>query len=274
MNEDMLNTLILKRFCGVETYPVESTYWCIWDKTLLDVSIWFEKGTNRHEDAKELDFPPSWDLYFDVLPMKGEDLRPGMIFADKDNKDGMTNFWFDEEFPTYNNHLEVLDRDGDRILCRITGECCDVDVRDGSKGMDSLELTVWIQSDDKKQKILDDFLTLFPEYRAHFHEEMRDSCCFPDHIFYADTINLPLIDLLKRNDDPVQIKKYVDFIEHMWRDGDESDLNVISVTVLEQLSDDQDVWRCLGTYISEEFRDFINHDVLVHNIAMRHVKTI
>ena len=78
----------------------------------------------------------------------------------------------------------------------------------------------------------------------------------------------------RRNNDEELIRKYVNFIEHMWRDGSESDLNVVYVTILENLSDYKEVWHRLGTYISEEFRDFINNDVLLHNIAMRHVAPI
>ena len=47
--------------------------------------------------------------------------------------------------PTENSRLEVLDRDGDRLLLKITGECCDVSCYDGSKGNNTLEMTAWIK---------------------------------------------------------------------------------------------------------------------------------
>ena len=108
----------------------------------------------------------------------------------------------------------------------------------------------------------------------YFRETMKGFNYFADHIFYADCINNQLTELLRRNDDEELIRKYVNFIEHMWRDGDVTDVNVVDVTILEYLSDYGEVWHCLGKYISDEFRDYINNDVLLHNIATRHVAPI
>lgn len=52
---DELNTLILKRFCGEEYYPIESARWSIWDAETFCVEMWFEEGRNLHEDTEELE---------------------------------------------------------------------------------------------------------------------------------------------------------------------------------------------------------------------------
>lgn len=116
------------------------------------------------------------------------------------------------------------------------------------------------------QEIVAKFLSLFPEYEEHYREHMREYGL--QHAFYAEIINTPLFDLLKRNRNEVKIKQYVDFIEHMRSQGDEAVQNVVNVIILEFLSDNKEVWRCLGTYISEGFRDYINKKLLAQNCAM------
>ena len=124
------------------------------------------------------------------------------------------------------------------------------------------------------QESVEEFLDVFPEYNEYFDKHMEDYGELLLHIFYAEVINNPLFDLLKNNIDSEQIKKYVRFIEYMWSRGDERVQNVVDVTILERLSDDIDVWNNLGAYISEEFRNYINKDLLSHNCAMRNVEPI
>lgn len=143
----MLNTLILKRFCGEEYYPLESASWSIWDSETFCVEMCFEEGRNLHEDTRELGESPCWELYFNIPPMDEEDVKPGMVLEEKDNKEDETHFYYCEHLPTSDNHLEVLDRDGDRIFLKITGECCDVNYYDGSKGNNILKITAWIEKE-------------------------------------------------------------------------------------------------------------------------------
>jgi len=124
------------------------------------------------------------------------------------------------------------------------------------------------------QEIVEEFLVMFPENRVYFDKHLEDYGELLQHIFYADVINDLLFDLLKNNNDSEQIKKFVGFIEYMWLKGDESVRNVVDVTILERLSDDKDVWNNLSTYISEEFKDYINKDLLSQNCAMWHVEPI
>lgn len=60
----------------------------------------------------------------------------------------------------------------------------------------------------------------------------------------------------------------------MWSQGDETIQNVVDVTILEYLSDDEEVWIHFGTYISDNFRNYINRELLKQNRAMWHVKQV
>ena len=55
--------------------------------------------------------------------------------------------YYCEHYPTEKNRVEVIDRDGDRLLLKISGECCDVNYYDGSKGNDELEITLWVDKE-------------------------------------------------------------------------------------------------------------------------------
>ena len=55
------------------------------------------------------------------------------------------------------------------------------------------------------------------------------------------------------------------------RYGDEAVKNVVDVTLLERLSDDEAVWLSFGKYISDDFKEYINEELLKDNIAMFHV---
>lgn len=124
------------------------------------------------------------------------------------------------------------------------------------------------------QETVDRFLNLFPEYKSAYNVHMNDYGELLQHVFYSEVINDPLSALLKNNKETDQIKKYVGFVEDMSFQGDESVQNVVDVTILECLSDDVDVWNNLGKYISDEFRNYINNELLKQNCAMWHVKMI
>ncbi|MCR4784382.1 MAG: hypothetical protein K6A35_07685 [bacterium] len=124
------------------------------------------------------------------------------------------------------------------------------------------------------QEIVEEFLISFPEYIDHYYEHIKYYSELLQHIFYSETINSPLFDLLKRNKEKTKILKYVSFIENMWSQGDDTVRNVVDVTILERLSDENDVWSTLGIYISEDFRNYINGELILQNIAMSNVSLI
>ena len=44
--------------------------------------------------------------------------------------------------------------------------------------------------------------------------------------------------------------------------------NVVDVTILERLSDEDAVWQKFGKAISKEFKEYINEEVLGFNLMM------
>ena len=88
------------------------------------------------------------------------------------------------------------------------------------------------------------------------------------HIFFADEINIPLLALLRSNHDKSLIRKYCSFVEKMYYNGNEDVKNVVDVTILEQLSDDETIWRNFGTYISNDFICEINTVLIPQNTML------
>lgn len=119
-----------------------------------------------------------------------------------------------------------------------------------------------------KEECVKELLTLFPEKRALYTEHMKTFGELQLHVFSTDAIHEPLISLLETNRDRCLIKKYCDFAETMWRDGDDYVVNVVDVTILERISDDPIVWQRFGAYISEDFKRYINKDLLMDNKMM------
>lgn len=95
------------------------------------------------------------------------------------------------------------------------------------------------------------------------------------HLLAGDLISEPLIELLKHHEDRVDdIKMYCKAIEVMWKNGDDYVVNVVDVTILERLSDEECVWQRFGTLISDKFKEYINKEVLVNNLMMGGVKEL
>ena len=124
------------------------------------------------------------------------------------------------------------------------------------------------------QEILNAFLTAFPQHAKALKTHIADYGKLLPHIFYAETISEPLIQLLAETDDRPAAKKYCAFIEFMWSAGDESVKNVVDVTILERLSDDRVVWKRFGNEISAAFRRYINEDLLRSNGMMNSVEKL
>lgn len=105
--------------------------------------------------------------------------------------------------------------------------------------------------------------------REALEEHLRDYQDILLHIFASEYISEPLLCLLKSDSASERsIRIYCRVIEIMWRYGDDAVVNVVDVTILERLSDEKNLWQKFGTYISEEFRTYINKDVLTYNLMM------
>ena len=127
-----------------------------------------------------------------------------------------------------------------------------------------------------KEQLLDYFLQKFPELREQaqeelaFYEELLGHVIFPNLLFNAE--NLPdLRSLLKENQNPELIQRYCEFLEKIYTSGDDDCLNILVVSILELLSDDEQIWFHFWKYISNDFIRFINTDVLVNNLMMTQV---
>lgn len=125
-----------------------------------------------------------------------------------------------------------------------------------------------------KQQCTSLILKYFPEYKKIAEEHLHDYSEILLHIFCAETINYPLIALLQTNKETEQIKKYCSLIEQLWREGNDEVVNVIAVTILEQLSDDKIIWHRFGSYLSAAFKNYINQDVLTTNFMMLAVEPL
>ena len=124
------------------------------------------------------------------------------------------------------------------------------------------------------KKMMKYFLEVFPENEKIYLEHLQEYGELLQHVFYSDTINIPLFELLKTNRDDQLIIKYCTVIEQMWQNGDESVKNVVDVTILEKLSDNSEVWQNFGQYISSDFKRYINEELLKANCAMWHVEKL
>lgn len=111
--------------------------------------------------------------------------------------------------------------------------------------------------------------------RASLHKHMKDYGEILLHLFAADMIAESLIRLLSKDcKDTLMIECYIMLIEIMYKNGDEAVYNVVDVTILERLSDDDMVWQRFGNLISLEFKNYINQEVLTTNLMMCGVKTL
>lgn len=88
------------------------------------------------------------------------------------------------------------------------------------------------------------------------------------HVLAGDLITEPLIALLKRNKETDKIADYCNLIELMWREGNDDVVNVVDVTILERLSDEEKIWYRFGTNISNEFKRYINEEQIPNNLMM------
>lgn len=141
---DKLNTLVIRRFCGEEYYPLQNGTWSI-DNGKFSVEMDFGPGTNLHEDTADLDEEPNWNLYFDTTNIINESVKSGLILNEANEDE--TYLYYGECISTFKNYLEILERKDDSILIKVTGKCCDVNYYDGSKGNDTLEITTWINKE-------------------------------------------------------------------------------------------------------------------------------
>ena len=112
----------------------------------------------------------------------------------------------------------------------------------------------------------------FPEQIIRIKDASDPDGDLMGHIFASRAISGPMMKLFYS--DRKKFEKYCQIIELLWREGDENIQNIINVTVLEDLNTnaDEEVWKSLGKYFSQELKDYINNDLIHTNILMRTVE--
>ena len=119
-----------------------------------------------------------------------------------------------------------------------------------------------------KEEFAEKLVKICPNKKSALSQHYDDYGELLGHIFFTDEISIPLIELLKQDSDKENIQFLCDFIEDMWASGTMDVINIVDVSILESLSDEKKIWHSFGKYISDEFKNYINNDVLCNNIAM------
>ena len=91
----------------------------------------------------------------------------------------------------------------------------------------------------------------FPEFQKEYQDHLRGYGELVGHVFFGDTLNRALFELLEGGREPATIRKYIDFIEDMYANGDDAVQNIVEVTILERLGDEETVLRNAFAYFSE-----------------------
>lgn len=125
-----------------------------------------------------------------------------------------------------------------------------------------------------KEQFANKLVELFPEKKQALIQHYEDFGELRGHIFFGDEINVPLFDLLQKNEANNKVSSYCRFIEEMWKNGTDDVVNIVDVTIVERLSDDETVWNRFGKNISNEFKLYINDNLIKSNIAMCGVKKL
>ncbi len=91
----------------------------------------------------------------------------------------------------------------------------------------------------------------FPEFRMAYEEHLEGYGEVLGHVFF-DVLHRALVPLLWLNEDREKIGKYIEFLEDMYANGDGEVRNIVEVTILEVLGDEETVLRNAFSCFSED----------------------
>ncbi len=94
-----------------------------------------------------------------------------------------------------------------------------------------------------KEQFANKLVELFPEKKQALIQHYEDFGELLGHIFFSNEINVPLFDLLQKNDASNKASVYCRFVEEMWRNGTDDVVNSVGVSIAERLTDDDTVWN-------------------------------
>ena len=93
----------------------------------------------------------------------------------------------------------------------------------------------------------------FPEFRTAYAEHLEYYEALLGHVFFgSETLLGALERLLKTNRERETIRRYIDFVEDMYANGDDDVRNIVEVTLLECLGDEETILRNAFSYFSEK----------------------
>jgi hypothetical protein len=96
------------------------------------------------------------------------------------------------------------------------------------------------------------FIQSFPEYEQVYKDDIEEFGEILGHAFFGAVINSELSQLLLLNEDKQRIRKFIDFIDGMYANGNNAVRNIVEVTILAYLGDDDKVLRNAFTHFSED----------------------
>jgi hypothetical protein len=157
-----LHELWMERFNGLEVYRIESAKWNLYkDADLGRMNLWLSVvgggAIKQFEDTASVGGQPRWELNLVETELADPALKPGFRASipkghDDERAGWITNFYFSSHDGSDNNTIEVLQRDGDRLLIRVTGAIVDVNYYDDSKPRSKLLVETWFEKDSKGQR--------------------------------------------------------------------------------------------------------------------------
>ncbi len=143
------NTLILRRFCGEESFKITDATMMAWRNDDGGIDVNFEIETDpepiqTREDTKELRAKPGAEITlavpsFDPDALVGRSFRIPKAHTDDEN-DFTGRLYYCEHEGVGSNHVEILKQEADQFHVRWTGETCDVNFYDGSKPPTKIEI--------------------------------------------------------------------------------------------------------------------------------------
>ena len=89
------------------------------------------------------------------------------------------------------------------------------------------------------------------------------------HVYAGDVFTCHLLKCLETGMDAAPCLR---LLEQMWLEGDEAVRNVLDVTILERLSDEDSLWQAVGRQVSPEFRYIVNRVIMPNNGMFAKVK--
>ena len=108
--------------------------------------------------------------------------------------------------------------------------------------------------------INDSLISNFPELASLYKEQFDswNSKDIPQHCFLGDILNSYVTGLLRENNDKQQIEKIFKFYEEMANSDDEEIKNLLQVTLLEYLWDEELIFKNALEYMQTKTREINN----------------